>query len=143
MHDAAICAWGIKGYYDGSRPVSVIRKMADNGQSSDSSLPNYHYQGLPLIPDYIEQVQPADTLNGFMSGDIGEVKVRSWKGPSYIPNPTNTYAGADWILAKNWWPYQRPTFVTPPFSGYVSGHSTYSNAAANVLTFITSFLFVY
>ncbi len=137
VHDAAICAWGIKGYYDGSRPISVIRKMADNGQSSDPTLPNYHYQGLPLIPDYIELVQPADTLNGFMSGDIGEVKVRSWKGPSYIPNPTNTYAGADWILAKNWWPYQRPTFVTPPFPGYISGHSTYSRTAAEVMTAIT------
>jgi hypothetical protein len=137
VHDAAICAWGIKGYYDGSRPVSVIRKMADNGQSSDPALPNYHFQGLPLIPDYIELVQPADTLNGFMSGDIGQVKVRAWKGPSYIPNPTNTYAGADWILAKNWWPYQRPTFVTPPFAGYISGHSTFSRTAAEVMTAIT------
>ena len=137
MHDAAICAWGIKGYYDGSRPVSVIRKMADNGQSSDPTLPNYHYQGLPLIPGYIELVQPADTLSGFMSGDIGQVKILSWKGPSYIPNPTNTYAGADWILAKNWWPYQRPTFVTPPFAGYISGHSTYSRTAAEVMTAIT------
>jgi hypothetical protein len=137
VHDAAICAWGIKGYYDGSRPVSVIRKMADNGQSSDPALPNYHFQGLPLIPDYIELVQPADTLNGFMSADIGQVKVRAWKGPSYIPNPTNTYAGADWILAKNWWPYQRPTFVTPPFAGYISGHSTFSRTAAEVMTAIT------
>jgi hypothetical protein len=137
MHDAAICAWGIKGFYDGSRPVSVIRKMADNGQSSDSLLPNYHFQGLPLIPNYIELVQPADTLNGFMTGDIGQVKVRAWKGPNYIPNPLNTYAGADWILAKNWWPYQRPTFVTPPFAGYISGHSTYSRTAAEVMTAIT------
>ena len=42
-----------------------------------------------------------------------------------------------WILAENWWPYQRPSFVTPPFSGYVSGHSTYSRAAAEVLTLLT------
>ena len=33
--------------------------------------------------------------------------------------------------------YQRPTFVTPPFAGYVSGHSTYSRAAAEVLTLLT------
>ena len=45
--------------------------------------------------------------------------------------------GVDWILAENWWPYQRPSFVTPPFAGYVSGHSTYSRAAAEVLTSIT------
>lgn len=137
MHDAAICAWGIKGYYDGSRPVSVIRKMADNGQSSDPNLPNYHPQGLPLIDHYIELVQPDDTLSGFMSGDIGQVKIRVWKGPSYIPNPSNTYAGVDWVLAKNWWPYQRPTFVTPPFPGYISGHSTYSRTAAEVMTALT------
>lgn len=137
MHDAAICAWSIKGFYDGSRPISAIRKMADNGQSSDPNLPNYHAQGLPLIPNYIDLVQPADTLNGFMSGDIGQVKIRTWKGPSYIPNPINTYAGVDWILAKNWWPYQRPSFVTPPFPGYVSGHSTYSRTAAEVMTMIT------
>jgi len=36
-----------------------------------------------------------------------------------------------------WWPYQRPTFVTPPFGGYTSGHSAYSRAAAHVLTSIT------
>jgi hypothetical protein len=137
MHDAAICAWGVKGYYDGSRPVSVIRKMADNGQSSDPSLPNYHPQGLPLIPGFIELVQPGDEMNGFMSGDIGQVKIRTWKGPSYIPNPLNTYAGVDWILAKNWWPYQRPTFVTPPFAGYVSGHSTYSRTAAELMALMT------
>ena len=36
-------------------------------------------------------------------------------------------------MADNWWPYQRPTFVTPNFAGYVSGHSTYSRAAAEML----------
>ena len=40
-------------------------------------------------------------------------------------------------MAENWWPYQRPTFVTPNFAGYVSGHSTFSRAAAEVLTLIT------
>jgi hypothetical protein len=38
-----------------------------------------------------------------------------------------------WILAENWWPYQRLTFVTPPFAGYVSGHSTYSRVAAIIM----------
>ena len=42
-----------------------------------------------------------------------------------------------WILAANWIPYQLPTFVTPAFPGYVSGHSTFSRAAAEVLTAIT------
>ena len=34
-------------------------------------------------------------------------------------------------------PYQQPTFVTPAFAGYVSGHSTFSRAAAEVLTSLT------
>jgi len=34
-------------------------------------------------------------------------------------------------------PYQLPTFVTPSFPGYVSGHSTFSRASAEVLTGFT------
>ena len=30
----------------------------------------------------------------------------------------------------------RPSFVTPPFAGYVSGHSTYSRAGVEVLTLV-------
>jgi len=46
-------------------------------------------------------------------------------------------AGAAWILAVDWVPYQAPTFVTPAFAGYFSGHSTFSRAAAEVLTGLT------
>ncbi|MCY7290732.1 MAG: T9SS type A sorting domain-containing protein, partial [Ferruginibacter sp.] len=46
-------------------------------------------------------------------------------------------AGVGWILAADWMPYQRSTFVTPPFSGYTSGHSTYSRAGAQMLTMLT------
>ncbi|WP_416396388.1 vanadium-dependent haloperoxidase [Allohahella sp. A8] len=41
------------------------------------------------------------------------------------------------IPAEDWRPYQSPTFVTPPFPEYVSGHSTFSSAAAEVLTSFT------
>ena len=34
-------------------------------------------------------------------------------------------------------PYQQQTFVTPPFPGFVSGHSTFSRAAAEVLAGVT------
>ena len=56
---------------------------------------------------------------------------------SYIQDPATDVAGCGWILAEDWWPYQRPTFVTPNFAGYVSGHSTYSRAAAEFLTAFT------
>ncbi|MCC6145649.1 MAG: vanadium-dependent haloperoxidase, partial [Candidatus Hydrogenedentes bacterium] len=49
----------------------------------------------------------------------------------------NDYSGVGWIRAAEWVPYQRATFVTPPFAGYVSGHSTFSRAAAEVLTAFT------
>jgi hypothetical protein len=34
-------------------------------------------------------------------------------------------------------PYQKSTFVTPAFPGYISGHSTFSRAAAEVVTAFT------
>ncbi|MGB0839945.1 MAG: DUF6851 domain-containing protein, partial [Chitinophagales bacterium] len=137
MHDVAISAWGIKGWYDYVRPVSAIRGMAELGQSSNPDLPNYHPGGLPLIPDYIELIQEGDPLAGFAEQYINHIKIKAWKGPGAITNPETDIAEVDWIRAALWYPYQRPTFVTPPFAGYISGHSTYSRAAAEVLTSLT------
>lgn len=137
VHDAAITAWGIKGWYDYIRPISAIRYMADQGQSSDTALANYSPLGLPLIMGLIEVVDSADTLSGPMDEHVGKLKINCWKGPDYINNPASDMAGVDWILAENWWPYQRPSFVTPPFAGYISGHSTFSRAAAEVMTHLT------
>ncbi|WNC67373.1 vanadium-dependent haloperoxidase [Thalassotalea nanhaiensis] len=137
MHDSAITAWGIKGWYDYIRPVSSIRAMADLGQSTDDSLPSYHEDGIPLDDGLIELVTAEDPLAGNDGEHIGKIKVFAWKGPDYIQNPETDTAGVDWILAENWWPYQRPSFVTPPFAGYVSGHSTFSRAAAELMTELT------
>ena len=38
------------------------------------------------------------------------------------------------LFDESWQPYQLNTFVTPPFPEYTSGHSTFSAAAAEVLT---------
>ena len=137
MHDAAITAWGIKGWYDYIRPISSIRAMADRGQSTDMLQPSYHEHGIPLKPGYIELVDEDDALAGEGGENEGKIKLFAWRGPDYIEDPTTDVAGVGWILAENWWPYQRPTFVTPPFAGYVSGHSTYSRAAAEALTALT------
>jgi hypothetical protein len=138
LHDAAISAWGIKGWYDTIRPISAIRAMAARGQSSDPNLPSYNVAGLPLIPGYIELIYPSDPL-AIVDGanNIGKIKVKAWRGTRYVPDAKTYIAGVDWILAEEWVPYQRPTFVTPPFAGYISGHSTYSRAAAEVLTLLT------
>jgi len=137
MHDAAISAWSVKGWYDYIRPVSAIRYMAEKGQSSDPNLPSYDPAGFPLVPGYIELVEAGDPLAGPNNENVGEIKLYAWKGPDYIEIPELDQAGVDWILAKEWWPYQRPSFVTPPFAGYVSGHSTYSRAAADIFTAMT------
>jgi hypothetical protein len=137
MHDAAITAWGIKGWYDYVRPISAIRYMAEQGQSTNTLGPSYHPRGLPLIDGLIEIVEEGDPLAGNMNQHVGKVKLFTWKGPTYISNPATDMAGVDWILAENWWSYQRPTFVTPPFAGYISGHSTFSRTAAEVMTLLT------
>ncbi|GAA4807816.1 vanadium-dependent haloperoxidase [Lysobacter hankyongensis] len=45
--------------------------------------------------------------------------------------------GTKWIQGQNWRPYQIATFITPPFSEHVSGHSTFSASAAEVLKLFT------
>ncbi|GLR17593.1 T9SS type A sorting domain-containing protein [Portibacter lacus] len=136
MHDAAIAAWSVKGYYDYIRPISAIRYMASLGQSTDPNDLNYHKYGIPLEPGLVELIKSGDP--DFPDPSlIGQIKLKAWKGPDYVDNPATEKAGVGWILAGDWWPYQRPSFVTPPFAGYVSGHSTYSRAAADVLAYIT------
>lgn len=137
MHDAAITAWSIKGRYDYVRPASAIRYMAGKGQCSDPNDLSYHPAGLPVIPNYIELVYPGDPLAGVNDVNVGKMKLYTWRGPDFIPDPENDVGGVGWILAENWWPYQRPSFVTPPFAGYISGHSTFSTTAAEVLSIIT------
>ena len=137
MHDAAIAAWGVKGWYDYIRPLSAIRGMAERGQSTDPAGMSYSQDGLPLVPGYIEVVQPGDPIADGDIANAGKIKLKAWRGPRFIGDVTTEYAGVDWILAEYWVPYQRPSFVTPPFAGYVSGHSTYSRAAAEVLTAFT------
>ena len=141
MHDAAIAAWSCKGYYDYLRPVSAIRWMCGNGQCSDPDGVNYHVDGINIIPDLIELVTPESAQVGgkheHLAGNEGKVAIYAWRGPDFITDPLVDVAGADWILGEDWWPYQRPSFVTPPFAGYVSGHSTYSRAAAELMTRLT------
>lgn len=135
MHDAAIGAWSHKGLYDYIRPVSAIRYMASLGQRTDSTQASYHPDGLPLVPGRIEVIQAGDPLAS--GGNEGKIKVLAWQGPDAILSPIWDEAEVGWILAEEWWPYQRPSFVTPPFAGYVSGHSTFSRTAAEVMTAIT------
>ena len=141
MHDVAIACWGTKGWYDYIRPISALRYMADQGQSSEIGEPDYDPNGIRLIPGFIERITLATTMAGqpheHLAGSEGKFALKAWRGHAYINDPDVDQAGVDWILAEEWWPYQRPSFVTPPFAGYTSGHSTYSRAAAELMTLLT------
>jgi hypothetical protein len=73
--------------------------------------------------------------DGYCQSSVGKIAVYAWLGPP--ADPVNTTAGVGWRLAETWMPWFPNTFVTPPFPGYTSGHSTFSRAAAEVMTAIT------
>ena len=137
MHDAAITAWSSKGYYDYVRPVSVIRYLSNKGQSSHPDSLNYNPNGFKSFENYIEVIKEGDKLVGENHENLGKIKLYTWNGFFDSSIPLNEEKGVGWIPADQWWPYQRPSFVTPPFAGYISGHSTYSSAAATVLEKLT------
>ncbi len=155
-HDAAVAAWGAKRAYDYVRPITKIRLQGSLGQSSDPSLPSFHADGLPLISGEVELITAESIAEGgrhrnalananraaepgdpFMTEAemVGRVAVLGW---NHEPaDPETEVSGIDWILAENWVPYQDDNFVTPAFAAYVSGHSAFSRAAAEVLTALT------
>jgi hypothetical protein len=139
VHDAAIAAWGLKGFYDSPRPISMIRYLGGQGQSSDPAGPAYDPDGLPLADGLVDVITDASSAPGerhaHLADHVGEVAVFAWRG--FPEHPETEASGVGWIRAVDWVPYQRSTFVTPAFAGYVSGHSTFSRAAAEVMTAFT------
>ena len=70
---------------------------------------------------YFDSSRPITAIRCLFAGQ----NVQAWAGP---------YQGVKTIDGGSWKPYQEANFVTPPFSEYVSGHSTFSTAAATVLS---------
>lgn len=156
VHDAACAAWSLKRYYSGTRPITAIRYMGSKGQSSNPGGPSYHSQGLPLEPGVCEVITAATAAPGGQHEQIWDVKyntafpgtfyigkiaVCSWPGEHFLnppaPGVATHQSTVRWMLASDWLPFQRKTFNTPAFPGYISGHSTFSRAAAEALTLIT------
>jgi hypothetical protein len=139
VHDAAIAAWGLKGFYDSARPISMVRYLGAKGQSSNPAGPAYDPDGLPLEEGLVEVVTEASSAQGerhaHLASHVGEIAVLAWRG--FPEDPDTQPSGVGWIRAVDWVPYQRSTFVTPAFAGYVSGHSTFSRSAAEVMTAFT------
>jgi hypothetical protein len=69
---------------------------------------------------HYDYVRPVSAVRHLKAGK----KIRAWAGPG---------RGTAVIDGDAWVPYQIATFRTPPFAEYVSGHSTFSTAAATVL----------
>ena len=69
---------------------------------------------------YYDSSRPWTLVRYYYAGQ----QVRGWGGPG---------KGVVTLPAEEWHPYSPPTFVTPPFPGYVSGHSSVSAASAKVL----------
>ncbi|MGD0674816.1 MAG: vanadium-dependent haloperoxidase [Polyangiaceae bacterium] len=138
-HDAAIAAWDAKRRYTTVRPISLIRWMGGKGQSSDPGGPAYDPEGLPLVPGLIEVITNESSAPGERHAGlrcfVGQVAVRDWLGEP--GDRTHQVAGVGWVRAVEWSTYQRRTFVTPAFPGFISGHSTFSRAGAEVLATLT------
>jgi hypothetical protein len=73
---------------------------------------------------YYDYVRPITAIRFLYQGQT----ITAWAGPGRGIQP---------IPGEQWQPYQVATFVTPPFPDYVSGHSTFSAAAAEVLASFT------
>src|SRR3989440_9192873 len=71
-----------------------------------------------------DYVRPVTAVHFLFAGK----KVRAWAGP---------YRGTRVIDGGDWAPYQPVTFVTPPFPEFISGHSAFSAAGAEVLKAFT------
>ena len=118
----------------------MIRYMGGLGQSSDPERPVLRPGGpapgaRPRRGDHRRDHRARAAPRGARRAT--RARSRSGPGPGNPDDPKTQTGGVGWILAVDWVPYQLPTFVTPAFPGYVSGHSTFSRAAAEVLTAFT------
>jgi hypothetical protein len=78
---------------------------------------------------YLAVTNNLPEIPGFIERRNGKFQIRSWN------------SRFQWTDADTWVPYQLPTFVTPAFPGFVSGHSTFSRAASEVMTDLTGSAF--
>lgn len=71
-----------------------------------------------------DSVRPITAIHELYRGRI----IKAWGGP---------FKGTVEMNGKDWMPYQHADFLTPPFPEHVSGHSTFSKAAAHIINAYT------
>ena len=103
--------------------------------------PSYDPEGLPLAPgldrgDHAEdRARPAQRHEA-LAGHVGEIAIRAWRGNPEDPDDRDERASAG-SCAVDWVPYQRRPSSRRRSRASSPGHSTFSRAAAEVLTAFT------
>lgn len=69
---------------------------------------------------HFDSVRPVTAVHFWKAGKM----IRAWGGP---------YRGVVVMRGELWQPYQPTTVVTPPFPEFISGHSIFSSAGAEIL----------
>ena len=137
VHDAAVAAWGAKGHYDYVRPISMIRYMGGLGQSSDPDLPSYHPHGLPLIEGEVELIT-AGVGGARRTPCPPRRPPRRDRHPGLVGQPRRhrdrARRGRTGSARSNGCPTSSAPSSRPRSRATSSGHSTFSRAAAEVLT---------
>jgi ASPIC/UnbV protein/VCBS repeat protein/uncharacterized protein DUF6851 len=75
LHDAAVATWGAKRKYQSVRPISMIRKLAFDGQ-------------LPVVPGLVERITKASATPA-LAAHVGDIAIRTAHG---------------WTLGTRWLP---------------------------------------
>lgn len=88
--------------------------LALNGALLDASIASWDAKR------HYNSCRPAGAIRFLHLGE----QIEAWGGPNQ---------GTQTIQGEDWRPYQASTFVTPAFPDFVSGHSTFSASAAEVL----------
>jgi hypothetical protein len=124
LQDAAVATWGAKRTYQSVRPISMIRELAFQGQSSEPHESSFSAEGLPLVPGLVELITKESSASGqrhaALAAHVGDIAIRTARG---------------WTLGTRWLP--RAGIATPPSPGWVSDESAFGHAAAEILTGMT------
>ena len=124
LQDAAVATWGAKRTYQSVRPISMIRELAFQGQSSERHESSFSPEGLPLVPGLVELITKESSAPGrrhaALARHVGDIAIRTAQG---------------WTLGTRWLP--RAGTLTPPYPGWVSDESAFGRAAAEILTAMT------
>ena len=93
LQDAAVATWGAKRTYQSVRPISMIRELAFQGQSSDRHESSFSPEGLPLVPGLVELITKESSASGrrhaALARHVGDIAIRTAHG---------------WTLGTRWLP---------------------------------------